>query len=438
MKALRRTVLILFSGLFGGCFAAPETNTERIIPPRDAEFVILATCNTSGWIEPCGCASGQSGGLSRRATLMKRLAGDREKLIVSCGGAASGDTPYDREKFKAILDGEVAIGYELHNLGTSEFETDLRFVHGLTFVATNAKIEYENCVRSRMITKSGCRLLVLGVSGDSEGTASAEAEILQQIERHRGRFDSVVVLAYVDREQLFELANRLPEVDVLIGGNTNGSVSPQFVGRTLVTAVSNNGKFIARVTARKSGQTQVVSWTADLHEVTSEIEEDPDQLANLNRFRKRLGELDFSANQTHFVSKRSEDVTLSFAGTDSCEVCHGEDHRLWNESAHSHAWTTLVSKGAHVDPDCQRCHTTGYGFSGGFIDRKNSVPQKRVDVGCESCHGPSDAHVKDPKKKTPWQPSETCLSCHDHENSPLFEYDSYWEKIAHGEVTNAK
>jgi hypothetical protein len=56
----------------------------------------------------------------------------------------------------------------------------------------------------------------------------------------------------------------------------------------------------------------------------------------------------------------------------------------------------------------------------------------RIDVGCESCHGPSSAHVADNETKTPWQAAESCRTCHDHENSPEFEYAPYWEQIFHG------
>jgi len=91
---------------------------------------------------------------------------------------------------------------------------------------------------------------------------------------------------------------------------------------------------------------------------------------------------------------------------------------------------TLRQKGFHVDPYCQSCHTTGYGLPGGF--EKLSTSAARFDVGCENCHGPSAAHVKDPKRHTPWIASDQCTRCHDHENSPRFDYAAYWPRVAHG------
>jgi hypothetical protein len=92
---------------------------------------------------------------------------------------------------------------------------------------------------------------------------------------------------------------------------------------------------------------------------------------------------------------------------------------------------TLKGKGFQVDSYCQSCHTTGFAMPGGF--EKLSTHASMFGVGCESCHGPSAAHVKEPKKRTPWRAADQCVRCHDHENSPGFEHGKYWAKIVHGE-----
>jgi hypothetical protein len=40
--------------------------------------------------------------------------------------------------------------------------------------------------------------------------------------------------------------------------------------------------------------------------------------------------------------------------------------------------------------------------------------------------------VLDPKHRTPFKASDQCTQCHDHENSPKFEFNSYWARIKHG------
>jgi hypothetical protein len=83
-----------------------------------------------------------------------------------------------------------------------------------------------------------------------------------------------------------------------------------------------------------------------------------------------------------------------------------------------------------VDPFCQQCHTTGFALPGGFASAA-STPYGR-NVGCESCHGPAQAHVRDPKARTPFLARDQCVRCHDRENSPTFAYEPFWEKIRHG------
>jgi hypothetical protein len=129
------------------------------------------------------------------------------------------------------------------------------------------------------------------------------------------------------------------------------------------------------------------------------------------------------------------DVPKGFAvaGTAACRKCHDGDYGSWQKSGHAAAWKSLQASGAHVDPECQRCHTTGYGLPGGFVSARRSAAM--VKVGCESCHGPSQGHAADPAVRTAHftQAKNHCTGCHDRENSPKFAYDKFWSKIAHGE-----
>jgi hypothetical protein len=120
------------------------------------------------------------------------------------------------------------------------------------------------------------------------------------------------------------------------------------------------------------------------------------------------------------------------AGTERCRDCHAAEHAVWEQSRHRSAWQSLLPNGSQVDPFCQHCHTTGYGQAGGFRSLANADALK--SVGCESCHGPSQAHADDPKHATAYagQAADQCLHCHDRENSPQFEYEAYWKRIQHG------
>lgn len=120
----------------------------------------------------------------------------------------------------------------------------------------------------------------------------------------------------------------------------------------------------------------------------------------------------------------------TYVGSQACAVCHEAEYNVWKDSKHAHALDQLVPENHHWDPECLVCHTTGFQFKGGFVDLKKS--KVLGNVGCEMCHGPGSLHVKAPLENKGVAPSSaTCLQCHDADNSPKFEWESYWPKIKH-------
>ncbi len=86
-----------------------------------------------------------------------------------------------------------------------------------------------------------------------------------------------------------------------------------------------------------------------------------------------------------------------YVGTGKCKTCHKDEHVAWSEMKHSKAWESLNAEQRATGKDekdraCVSCHTTGYGKPGGF-ESEEKTP-KRVNVGCESCHGPGSLHFE--------------------------------------------
>ena len=86
------------------------------------------------------------------------------------------------------------------------------------------------------------------------------------------------------------------------------------------------------------------------------------------------------------------------------------------------------------NPDCIGCHTVGYRFESGYLDPNLSPdtmkPAHLGAVGCESCHGPGENHLKDHTVSMLATPTY-CLNCHNPETSPKFDFKTYWKKIEH-------
>lgn len=99
----------------------------------------------------------------------------------------------------------------------------------------------------------------------------------------------------------------------------------------------------------------------------------------------------------------------------ACGKCHPREYESWQQTAMAHAFDLLLP-GKHRqeklaggfdpdfdysrDPECLRCHTTGYGHPGGYtpptpgdVEAALRAEQRR-GVGCEGCHGPGSDYVR--------------------------------------------
>jgi len=408
---------------------------------RPLEIVVSA--DTAGWIVPCGCTSNQSGGLLRRGAFIVKARQTADVLVVDAGGAASGTSRYDRMKFAAVLRGEKIMNVAAHNVGASEaaFGSDelRRCVKELAAPLVSANVraaDGEPIVdRVRVVTVGGRRAAITGVLSPKLAPPGLVAQsprdaILAALADVDPRPDLTIVLAYVDEAELTSLAESLPEVDFILGGPTGQPIAPRRVGPVLLATVTNKGKFLAHL---KSSAAPLATWTGAIVELDKRWPDDATQKENLSAFYRELAAADVAAMETSFAGVRDDyPPNYAVAGTAACVRCHTADGAAWSESSHAHAWKTLTVTGAHVDSSCQQCHTTGFGKPAGFVSAKRSAA--RYDVGCESCHGPSQTHADKPSIPTAYFDAarNQCTVCHDHENSPEFDYYAYWEQIRHG------
>ena len=411
--------------------------------------VLVVSGDTDGWIVPCGCAAKQAGGLPRRATYVGQLRKKAHVIVADVGGAPHDVSDYDRVKFEAILRGEMAMDIAAHNIGAGEAAMgadtlrELAKRLGVPFHSPHVRDTAGELVAQpvRIVEAGRRRIALIGVLDPSYATDQIRVEeprqaILDAIEGPAADCDHLVVLAYMPYDALRALAETLPEVDAVLGGPTGQPVQPELLGPTLLASATNKGKFVARLdvpTSDPAGR-----FSGSIVELGDQFADDSAQIANLNRYYDELAEHDFTPSQTALVDPLRANLPADFAiaGTESCRECHSKECDTWDKSGHASAWNSLTEKNAHVDPDCQRCHTTGYGFPGGFVSAKKSAASR--NVGCEDCHGPSKAHAADETVRTPHfgRAADHCRTCHDRENSPHFDFDEYWAKIRHAKPTN--
>lgn len=95
-------------------------------------------------------------------------------------------------------------------------------------------------------------------------------------------------------------------------------------------------------------------------------------------------------------------------GSQACRSCHGAEYKSWKKSPHRKAMASL-DHGDDTRVECVRCHTSP--VASGPEPESLAGFQLDEGVGCESCHGPGQAHVADPRAETILGLGESCAEC---------------------------
>jgi predicted CXXCH cytochrome family protein len=128
-------------------------------------------------------------------------------------------------------------------------------------------------------------------------------------------------------------------------------------------------------------------------------------------------------------------------GMTVCGNCHVTQHNQWRTTAHATAFTT--DAGATMQGICLECH--GVSTVGNAATGNGGLPAtghpRFHDVQCESCHGPGEAHVRNPDGGTAammmarvdagLDMAGTCAECHSGFHHPFVEE---WTISGHGRV----
>lgn len=149
----------------------------------------------------------------------------------------------------------------------------------------------------------------------------------------------------------------------------------------------------------------------------------------------------------------------TFIGVDACGMCHktekqGSQLSIWQNSAHSKAFETLLSDTANQiakakgfnEPasktwECLKCHVTGFNLDATMLGKKFKIEE---GVQCETCHGAGSAYkdMKVMKDKNLAiekgliihdKLEDFCVSCHNDESPTFTNFNviESWDKIKH-------
>jgi cytochrome c554/c'-like protein len=270
------------------------------------------------------------------------------------------------------------------------------------------------------------------------------------------------------------------------------------VGETMLITLGHKGKNVGVVGVYRNPKGQGLTLRYQLVPIGPEydtpqgMEADNPVIAVMEEYALQVKKNDFMAKFPRSMHSVQVDFPKArYVGSAICGDCHPHAGQIWENSAHSHAYNTLVKDAKHpsnrqFDGECVVCHTVGFEHKTGFYDLKNHGADARSaaklnealhHVGCESCHGPGSEHIRlehefaanannpvlkkqrsqmhrlinhykaseeelDPKtsperrkEKLDWRMLQIdihlCQKCHDQENDVHWNFSKKWPKVIH-------
>ena len=449
IKSTALRACLLLPLLVGSC-GGPAQRGELELP-------IYFTCDTRGRLEPCGCFTGQFGGLTRLKTVLDGEAPDHA-VRVDVGDAIAGNEDYDLIEYRYLLRAFAAMKYDALNIGHREARLsaaqlqDIKRNSPVTILSANlldqasGKPIFDSY---RIIERGGFRVALIGVVdprglGDDLGDGLAVADMNSTLTRClaevRAKADAIVLLAFADEAALTQLAQDFYELHVILGGKVRQPAQElRRENRSLVYFVTNESRALGIL------QLQLATGSPP-KPLRNEIRLLHDKIPQDRTFRQLAQDYRDEVHRTKLAvddpSKAGADMVpgvraaASYVGSQRCVECHKTTGALWAKSGHAEAFATLVDRKADADPKCVSCHTIGFGSVSGY--RREFGAGKLVNVGCESCHGPGSLHVRrhdgDKTIDFAYRPlgAGDCQKCHFGEFSRPFDWDEFWPLIKHG------
>lgn len=489
MSAVTRALLAV---LLAGCLASCTTRDVRPAP-GPTKVTLFFTAELKGYIAPCGCSENMRGGIARTAHVIASARSATDALFYFDSGdgffgaaAIPGEAVAQQErKAKALADAFKAIGLTARAPGPLDDARGAKFRSSLGAPELAAEaVTMLDAKGHRLAVISAAdlaRAIPLAKKARADGASFVVALVPQPFEvLLRGVLDAGdvdLVLASKAKDELSADENKL------VGGVTRVA-QVQSKGRSLlrVDLVLRDGNRVewlkgsaekerelgaldqriellrTQVNEPMLGEQLKALRRAKLDELTqrraaladeplpvpgdrnaasfrlvpieSSLPREPAVAAIETSYDEAVGALNLAWAKEHGEDcEPSTPLNPGYVGSAVCLGCHKDAAAVWRKTKHPLAFEALTAQHKQYHLDCIACHVTGWKQPGGVcrVDRTES----REEVGCEACHGPGYRHVILPTKETTARrrDKDVCLRCHDHENSPHFDFDQYVERI---------
>ena len=303
-----------------------------------------------------------AGGLARVAALERRLAAEGRTPIMMIAGdflsSSVASTVFKGEQMIAALN---AAGLDFATLGNHEFDfgVDLLIQRmreaRWQWVVTNVLDKSTGqpiggAVPFVIRTFGPLKVGVIGLCLTSEGMSRDRLERIQLIdpaeataqylpELKKQQVDVIVALTHLTFAEDRALAERFPEIDVIVGGHEHYPITA-VVNRTLISKAGTDAKFVARIDINRLPSGQLERFY-DLVPITSALPDEPVTAAVVDAYEKKLGkEMDTPVGQTRValdgvaVRLRSGETNLGNLVADAMRAAARADIAIINAGGH--------------------------------------------------------------------------------------------------------
>lgn len=464
MKTILR-ILLVFVLVAAATFAVIHYSGGTGKPAFSGRLTVHFTCDASGRLEPCGCFTGQHGGLTRLRTWLEEQKTEGPVLKLDAGGAIAGVADHDIIQYRYMTRAYATMGFGALNMGGREAMIPAETLATLA-KSSPVPLLSASLVRAddrkplldayRIIDVDGLRVGVLGLvspkSVPTPGDGVAVLSLNEAVDRHlpelAAKTDCIILLAFADENEMRRLAKDYYEFALILGGDVPGPTQEVLrENDSMILFTTNQARTVGTLAATVSGtdRKRLIDPKYEIQLLWDEIPQHEELMAMVREYRTEIRNTPLAIDDPKTVDPNAIPgvaTTATYVGSATCKACHLKDYEIWEKSGHAHAFETLVKNGSDADPHCISCHTIGFGKPSGY--RRPMGSGSMVDVGCESCHGPASEHIAKHVHGKPTQfkfrplgPGD-CKTCHYGEFSRPFEWDKFWPGIAHGKNDAAR
>ncbi len=452
-------------------------------PEAGLEGALLITGEQNGYLEPCGCTAGQRGGLARRLDLVDKLRKQGWNLaLVDLGSLINdpnlhGGPVETRIRYTYALKALDLIGYTAValsptdlKLGVAEVVTQYMNTLGETMrvVSANVRPDESLGLEKSMVpvvrTETGS--IKLGITSVIEPTSfemlnDPDKDLMLRVKRVEEVLPEVladlerdtqvqVLLVQGSPEYAREVAAKYPGFEVVVATSAfvEAPLEPEELngGKTRLISVGQKGQYVGVLGLYSTPEQKYRYQRVDLNQRYNSKTEAMRKLVDED-FQEALKQANVleSYPRRAYVFANNAPSDASFVGAQTCKNCHPKTFEKWASTGHANAYEALVlnpKRNREFDAQCVSCHTTGFEYLGGFTSQ-DQTPHLKGNQ-CENCHGPGSKHVAAPddavfrvamhRDKMDFDKNQRCVQCHSEDDSPHFDFATYWPKVNHNDL----